>query len=454
MSSSYSPILRSELIGAGDQAGTWGSTTNSNFQYIFEAAIAGYVAVTVSPTSNNQVLTYVNGPSASSALDQSVYAILKLNTGTLGANFNIFAPPVSKTYVVWNNTGYTATFYNSTVIGNTTPAGSGAVIPAGAKVVIWSDGLSFYGNDTAVGNFNVAGTLGVSGLSTLSGGLSSTTGTFSGAISGTTITGTNHIGPGTGLTGTAAALNIGGNAATASNSNALGGNGPSYYQTALGFTPVQQGGGSGMAGNKVYIGWSGSGLLAQVDSSPQGTLITSNTIGGQSVNYANSAGTANALNASNSYQVNRILVGNGSIGSPSIAFSSDGAQDTGLYWGGDGYINFTTNGAYAGQINPGGNLTMAGNVTAYSDERLKTDIQTFKNALDTVSALRGVSFIKDGKASIGVIAQEVQKILPQVVLENNDEMKTLSVAYGNIVGVLIEAIKELKAEIEELKRSK
>lgn len=169
MSSTYSPILRSELIGAGDQAGTWGSTTNSNFQYIFESAIAGYVAVTVSPTSNNQVLTYVNGPSASAALDQSVYAVLKLNAGTLGANFNIFAPPVSKTYVVWNNTSYTATFYNSTVIGNTTAGGSGAVIPAGAKVTIWSDGASFYGNDTAVGNFNVAGNLTVTGTATFTG---------------------------------------------------------------------------------------------------------------------------------------------------------------------------------------------------------------------------------------------------------------------------------------------
>ena len=169
MASSYSPSLRAELIGAGDQAGTWGSTTNSNFQYIFESAIAGYVAVTVSPTSNNQVLTYVNGPSANSALDQSVYATLKLNAGTLGANFNMFAPPVSKQYIVWNNTAYTATFYNSTVIGNTTAAGSGAVIPAGAKVWIWSDGTSFYGNDTAVGNFNVAGNLAVTGTATFTG---------------------------------------------------------------------------------------------------------------------------------------------------------------------------------------------------------------------------------------------------------------------------------------------
>lgn len=169
MSSTYSPILRTELIGAGDQAGSWGATTNSNFQYVFESAIAGYVAVIVSPTSNNQVLTYVNGPSASAALDQSIYSMLKLNAGTLGAAFNIFAPPVSKTYIVWNNTAYTATFYNSTVIGNTTPAGSGAVIPAGAKVFIWSDGTSFYGNDSAVGNFSIAGNLSVAGTAAITG---------------------------------------------------------------------------------------------------------------------------------------------------------------------------------------------------------------------------------------------------------------------------------------------
>ena len=195
MSSTYSPILRTELIGSGDQAGTWGSTTNSNFQYILESAIAGYVAVTVTPTSNNQVLTYVNGPSANSALDQSVYATLKLNAGSLGANFNIFAPPVSKQYIVWNNTAYTATFYNSTVIGNTTAAGSGVVIPAGAKVWVWSDGTSFYGNDTIVGNLSIGGNLAVTG-----------TGAFGGALSAPSLT----------LSGTPLAITSGGTGVTTS----------------------------------------------------------------------------------------------------------------------------------------------------------------------------------------------------------------------------------------------
>ena len=95
-----------------------------------------------------------------------------------------------------------------------------------------------------------------------------------------------------------------------------------------------------------------------------------------------------------------------------------------------------------------GDFTASGNVTAYSDERLKTNIRTIDNALDKVSALRGVYFDKDDKASTGVIAQEIENVLPEVV-NNDGEYK--SVAYGNVVGVLIEAIKELKAEIEILK---
>ena len=100
------------------------------------------------------------------------------------------------------------------------------------------------------------------------------------------------------------------------------------------------------------------------------------------------------------------------------------------------------------QMDMSGNLTMAGNVTAYSDRRLKDNIVTYKHALDTVNSLRGVAFTKDNVAGIGVIAQEVQEVLPQVVQENADGM--LSVAYGNIVGVLIEAIKELDAKVKAL----
>jgi hypothetical protein len=140
MSSTYSSSLRIELIGSGDQAGAWGATTDSNLAYVLDTAIAGYQAVTVSSAA--QALTYVNGPSSSAALNQSVYAMLKFNSAA--ANSAIYAPPVSKSYILWNNTSYTITIYNSTVIGNTTAAGSGVALASGDKIQVWSDGTNFY----------------------------------------------------------------------------------------------------------------------------------------------------------------------------------------------------------------------------------------------------------------------------------------------------------------------
>jgi hypothetical protein len=96
-----------------------------------------------------------------------------------------------------------------------------------------------------------------------------------------------------------------------------------------------------------------------------------------------------------------------------------------------------------------GDLTLAGDVTAFSDARLKTDINTLDGS--KVFEMRGVSFVKNGKVSSGVIAQELENIAPELV-NNNEEYK--SVAYGNLVGYLIESIKLLKKEIDELRNSK
>ena len=100
-----------------------------------------------------------------------------------------------------------------------------------------------------------------------------------------------------------------------------------------------------------------------------------------------------------------------------------------------------------------GNLTATGNVTAFSDVTLKENIETIPNALDKVLNLRGVGFNRvdkeDNPREIGVIAQEVEEIIPEVVHTNQEGIK--SVAYGNLVGLLIESIKELKAEVNDLK---
>lgn len=101
----------------------------------------------------------------------------------------------------------------------------------------------------------------------------------------------------------------------------------------------------------------------------------------------------------------------------------------------------------------GGNITAVYDVTAYSDARVKKNIYTIENALDKVMNLRGVRYqrtdMEDDKFHIGVIAQETQPIVPEVVTEN--DKGHLNVAYGNMGGLFIEAIKELKKENNELR---
>jgi hypothetical protein len=156
--STYSPDLRIELITTGDQAGTWGTTTNTNLSYVIEQAIAGYISVAVA--SANQALTYINGGSATAALNQSVHANIALTTST-GANFAVYAPPASKQYTIYNASSYTATIYNSTVIGNTTAAGTGVAIPAGKTVTVWSDGTNFVFQNNHLSSLTLATDLAV-----------------------------------------------------------------------------------------------------------------------------------------------------------------------------------------------------------------------------------------------------------------------------------------------------
>lgn len=276
MSSSYSPDLRIELIGTGDQAGVWGATTNNNLAYVLEQAVAGYVSVAVA--SANQALTYINGGTSTAADNQAVHASIALTTST-GANFAVYAPPASKQYTIYNASSFTATIYNSTVIGNTTAAGTGVAIPAGKTMTVWSDGTNFAQQNTHLNSPSfttpalgtpASGTLtsctglpistGVSGLAAnvatflatpssanLAAALTDETGTGANVFANSPTLVTPNLGTpstlvGTNITGTASGLSIGGNAATAS-------------------APA-------------------SG----------GSFITSSNIGSQSVNYANSAG--------------------------------------------------------------------------------------------------------------------------------------------------------------------
>jgi microcystin-dependent protein len=192
MASTYSESLKLELIGDGDQSGTWGSTTNRNLGTLLEQAITGVKVITM--INANYVLTNFNGVS-----DEARNAVLVVQ-GTNSAIRQVVAPLEQKLYVIYNNTigGYAIT------IG----ASSGAVIsvPNGVTAQVYCDGTNFYSSQTgSAGNFNVngnltaSGTLAVTGTSaftgnaTMAGNLAVTgTTTFTGIPSGpTAASGTN-----------------------------------------------------------------------------------------------------------------------------------------------------------------------------------------------------------------------------------------------------------------------
>lgn len=126
------------------------------------------------------------------------------------------------------------------------------------------------------------------------------------------------------------------------------------------------------------------------------------------------------------------------------AFTENGDVD--LYYNNSRKFSTTNTG-----ISVVGDVSASGDLLSTSDLRLKSNIQPIMNAVHKVSLLNGVTFNMgdDEKRKTGVIAQDMQKALPEAVRENSDGY--LTVSYGNTVGLLIEAIKELKAEIEELK---
>ena len=117
------------------------------------------------------------------------------------------------------------------------------------------------------------------------------------------------------------------------------------------------------------------------------------------------------------------------------------------FMGNDGGSTIT---ALTLDMSEAGAATFNNNVTAFSDARLKDNIETLEDGLAKVEQLRGVTYTRDGKENIGVIAQEVEKILPEIVLTADDEMGTKSVDYSRITAVLIEAVKELSAKVKEL----
>jgi len=170
MASTFSQSLRIELIGNGDQSGTWGTTTNNNLGTLIEQGITGVQSIVMSDA--NYTLTNFNG-----IADEARNAVLVV-TGANNSVRDLIPPLVEKIYTIVNNT---TGGYAIRVIGS---SGTGVNIPNGTACLVYSDGTNFYsGLSGTAGNFSVNGALSVTSTANLGGALTGTTATFSGAIS-------------------------------------------------------------------------------------------------------------------------------------------------------------------------------------------------------------------------------------------------------------------------------
>jgi microcystin-dependent protein len=173
MASTYSPSLRLELIGDGDQSGTWGQTTNNNLGALIEQAISGVMTITMADA--NYTMSNYNG-----VVDEARNQVLVV-TGTNTATRNLIAPLVEKTYLIKNSTTGGQSIQ---IIGS---SGLGVTIPNGITTYVYCDGINFYNAlSGSVGNFTINGNLAVTGSETITGtlGVTGATSLTTGSISG------------------------------------------------------------------------------------------------------------------------------------------------------------------------------------------------------------------------------------------------------------------------------
>ena len=473
MASTYVNDLRLEEMATGDQSGSWGTTTNTNLELIGEAFGWGTRAIANASTDN---ITIADGASDA---DRSM--ALKLTGGGQACTVTLLPNTSSKVWVMENATSYTLTF--------TQGSGANVAILAGETKMIATDG----GGSGAVvydvlTDLNLAGTtkaaaLTVSGNSDFDGDLDvdGTTNLdvvdIDGAVDFASTTA--HAGNATFADsakvqlGAGADLQIFYDGSNAFINNTVAGSlsiksddinlMSSDSETMAAF--VENGAVTLYHDNSAKLATAAAGVTVTGTFVPSG-VVTANagvvvdemTLDGDTLT-ATDTFTIDAVDdiTLNSDNSGRILFGDASViyGIASNS-SSDFVLEVGtndkdmLFKGQDGGSAIT---ALTLDMSAAGAATFNNDVTAFSDERLKSDITTIPDALSKVSEMRGVHYVRNetGKNSSGVIAQELQKIAPELVLTAEDEMGTLSVNYGNITGYLIEAIKELKAEIEELK---
>jgi hypothetical protein len=307
MASTFSPTLRLELIGDGDQSGIWGQTTNNNLGALVEQAITG--VITIAMVDANYTLANFNG-----VVDEARNQVLVL-TGALSAQRNLIAPLVEKTYIVRNTT---TGGFGVQIIGS---SGTGVIIPNGTTASVFCDGTNFFPATTgSLGNQVINGNLAVTGTTTLTGALTASTAVFSGAISSvnpsftgtptapTAISGTNT----TQIATTAFVQNVAGALGTMSTQNA--------NNVAI----------TGGSINGTTIGASTAASIAGTTGSFSGNLASLGSVSGASGIFGAVSGTtgtfSGAMSAAN--LAGSAAAGAGATGIWNIAISGNAATST------------------------------------------------------------------------------------------------------------------------------
>ena len=419
MPSTFTTNTGIEKPGQGEQSGSWGITVNTNMD-IVDRALNGSVNITL--TGSTSTITTNDG-----SLSNGHFKVVNFN-GTLAAPHTITIAPADaqKIYFVKNNTNRTLTFTQGT--GQVT-----ATVVSNAFGIVYADG-----SDEC---FNLSSTVSISTLQ----------------INGEPVTSSAtelNVLDGISATLTASELSIlDGVTADKDEINTLDGVAATLTAEELnvldGFTGDTDDLNFLKALNDTGTTSTQFGHLGTVTENVQSALdtLTTNVTGLTNDKLNKSGGTVTGQVKFNDNVHLDFGTGNDAEvyhNGSNLIFDMN-ADDDILFRDGN-----SSNATRFTFDTSSGNFTATGNVTAFSDAALKTDITTIDNALDKVAAMRGVFFNKDGERGVGVVAQEVQKVVPEAVFDGGEY---LSVAYGNLVGVLVEAVKDLKSQVEELKNA-